>query len=325
MGPPASTKRRSFEAFQLVGINGRHPETIYDRLAEYYERELRFDTDILHAFSGMFRVYSRHKEGPYIVHFYGLPIIVSNSQAQIVSGARSTACDSFALGLAWRVYVKFSGGESIYRLDTRNNPFPSWSWANFKAAQPNAVPGSIHFYPREMYNQISKLPEKFSLHVYHSSGRRLSLDEFVSQPDDYDQFLPLIEITSIVTPGRLTRKCNDIPEFSTIRGTVHLHERYESIVGEVFALFVTRWGELTSRQDVGETYEGLAIHLLVTKKSDTKYDRFGPECEYRLVGVLEATFESPLVGSSLLLQTDEEMLSAITDGQPGSWQTLRLV
>ncbi|KAH7065872.1 heterokaryon incompatibility protein-domain-containing protein [Paraphoma chrysanthemicola] len=326
-GPAVSDKCKDFEAFKSVSINGRQrQETIYDRLAEYYERELRFDTDILHAFSGMFRVYSRHKEGPYTIHFYGVPIIVSNSQAQIVSGASSTACDSFALGLAWKVYVRFSGGKSIYRLDTCDSPFPSWSWASFKAARPKSDQGSICFYPCDLDDEIPRTQKKLSPHVYHNSGKRLSLDEYVSQPYDYNQFLPFIEITSIVTPGRLTRKYDDRPRFSTISGLVHLHERYDSIVGEVLALFVTLWGGgFVWRENVGKFYDGSAIYLLVTKNFDTKYHRFGPECGYRLVGILEAWFESPAVGNSPFPQTDEEILSAITHGQPGSWQTLRLV
>jgi hypothetical protein len=65
------------QIFPAQGI-GSLPLGVYDRLSEYYRRNLSYATDNIKAFEGIFQAFSRlHANGPAprMAHFYGVPIL----------------------------------------------------------------------------------------------------------------------------------------------------------------------------------------------------------------------------------------------------------
>jgi len=230
--PGSIESTRHLRAFPERGIVFRTVE-IYDRLEEYYGRKLSFDTDVLNAFSGIFRAFERNPFGstsPYATHFYGIPTIVSPGEPA------HNLDKSLAAGLAWRVS---SNKGVVMEVPVKNNSdYPSWSWAALKVRRPQTNPGELSL----LYRGSSKLPgldEIAKIHLCHRSGVEISLMDYVKREDDYAAFLPCLHITSIAISGKLLRGRSDLVTFSPCPlMALHLDQDYNSLPCDAIAVYV---------------------------------------------------------------------------------------
>jgi len=319
----ARNSRLLLAAFSEISAISRSTG-LYNRLEEYYRRELSYPSDILNAFTGIFRAFRNIRQqgsGPYGSHFYGISIIYHLAQGDSVVGEPRNAEISFALGLAWKVYSRdnsyanfnklgnlvASNDNRLYRLVVQDNPFPSWTWAAFKASQQLSDPGRLHFPYRFPSDKLIH-GKFFEINLYHRSGAKMSLVDYLKQEDDYTKFLPIIEITSFVMHGSLTQGRHGSVGFSAFPGVhVHLHEPPEGIGGTLIAICV---GYIIDENPI----------VIIVEEVETGTER---ERKYRHVGVCSWSD-----GKKAEAQAQEQATTSlqIMSGRLG-WhrQTLRLV
>lgn len=185
---------------------GENPSGLFTRLQEYFPRQLSFGSDALYAFEGILRTFSsRSATGPRSADFMGIPLVDDVDNGYNIQR-------SFAAGLTWRL------GDSDTALSTlqcdsppKGEPkrlFPSWTWAAYKSANPNATKSLIfECTPRSLVDGWG-LPLKsenaefsFSTHA----GEKLdltSLSEYLSVAS-YDSVLLSIEITTWTFTSRI--------------------------------------------------------------------------------------------------------------------------
>lgn len=106
------------QAFPAQGAGTLHNH-IYERIQEYLLRRLSYDSDILHAFTGILHHFSRREKPVY--HIWGVPFTGSS-----VNG-RESAHDHFLTALLWLPGYDWKGTKLTRRAD-----FPSWSWAGWR-------------------------------------------------------------------------------------------------------------------------------------------------------------------------------------------------
>jgi hypothetical protein len=173
---------------------------VYTRLEEYYHRTLRYETDNINAFAGVFRELSdrtpcetvpwkTHISGLYMPrlhsHFYGIPLWLQESKL----GDDDKTSSYFGLSLGWRIR---SWGKVTSSTDggaVVNTSFPSWSWASTKAQRPKHDPSRMVFFGHpDIFFDIGDAD--ISVSVVHSSGERVSMLAYAAQVDDYTLFHP---------------------------------------------------------------------------------------------------------------------------------------
>ena len=139
---------RRLLAFIEIGMESQ-TIGIHDRLVDYYGKDLSFNSDILDAFSGIFQAFLRFHKGraeSYPSHFYGIPTFLRIEQSLAVTNTL------IALGFAWKIRSNsdtYGSDAKLYRPDMHDNPFPSWTWAAFKASRQNLDCGRPDFIFRE--------------------------------------------------------------------------------------------------------------------------------------------------------------------------------
>jgi hypothetical protein len=166
--------------------------SIYDRLREFYLRQMSFDSDILKAVEGIFTAYQREDfaGNTGLLHFWGIPIFPR------------TEVDSFIRGLVFSIKrhatsLEFGGKQ--------NTLFPSWSWAAPKLERPKGPkdnPGLLSFLAND---PIIQAPLGTAIHFTHLDGTRVCLLDYAARMEDYTNYSPWIDITgwSILSSIRL--------------------------------------------------------------------------------------------------------------------------
>jgi hypothetical protein len=190
--------------FPAQGI-GSWPLGVYDRLSEYYLRDLSYATDNIKAFEGVFQAFSRlraSENSPSVAHFYGVPILYDEQRIsgspnpEVIPPGRMDTFGgnaSFALGLAW-----CSGYHNPSGI-VHNDLFPSWTWA---ASGPGGQPmemgdqTSLNFVFQ--YQVIRQLDRSIRICLLHRSGKSTTLIEYLRHQEHYTKFHPLVDITSYV-------------------------------------------------------------------------------------------------------------------------------
>jgi hypothetical protein len=307
---PYRNLRQNLRAFPELGI-GSTANDLYQRLQEYYLRELSFPADTLHAFSGIFQAFVRSEYfGLSNIHFYGIPIVHANLQSK--GGA-------FAMSLAWLTHNTVSSDTNPRLLRISDDSFPSWSWAALKARRPTFDPGRLHF----KFTGTSQLEDAIEIDIFRWSGEKISLNDYTRQVVDYTAFRPLIEITTMVMPGSLMLSASGSIIFSafqrdslkTEQEILHLDQDISNLEKEVMALYVgaVGWAGKTTPTDV--------IFLLV-ERCET-----GDVIQYRRIGVgwhrlssasLQSWWQEPTKSAAGVLWD-------LCGGREWEWQTLRLV
>jgi hypothetical protein len=303
---------------------------IYERLQEYYGRQLSYNSDIFNTLAGIFRVFQglgQHGATVNASHFYGIPIkpelLKSTSGNPKIS--QVTAEVSFNLGLAWKVLRKDSGFGSInelsrqvshghdklFRLALHDNPFPSWTWAAFKASELQSDLGRLHFPFRNALDDEFEWTNLFSVTLRHHSGREMSLTSYLAQDDDYTKFDPMIQIEGFVMTGLLYGEPVSFSAFPNV--PIHLHQTPESIRGSVTGVCIGYAGVLDVagyRLNVYTSDEDYVVVILVEElESKKEADR-----TYRLVGPCSRRRVKP-----------SDALLRMSSGMPWSRRALRLV
>lgn len=171
-------------------------DEIYSRLEEYYPRTLRYETDNINAFVGVFRElsdrtsdhYSSSPSGLYMPHqnphFYGIPLWLDLKLAD-----DDNISWRFGLSLGWRI-EKVKNGPLFAHAGAMVKPsFPSWSWASTKGQRLNHDHYRIVFSSRPSHSGEIQ-DANFSAYVTHKSGERISLSAYTTRADDYTLFHP---------------------------------------------------------------------------------------------------------------------------------------
>lgn len=188
---------------------------IYARLEEYYPRSLRYETDNINAFAGIFRELSGRTSDGYDYgllytpglymsrrhsHFYGIPIWL---QDPAVDGDDGTSGQwrpleisdedktslRFGVNLGWRLERETNDTQSNQAGAMGKSGFPSWSWASVKGRHLKDGKDQMVFPGRpEVFSEASDAD--FRANVMHRSGERMSMLAFTAQADDYTLFHP---------------------------------------------------------------------------------------------------------------------------------------
>ncbi|OAK99189.1 HET-domain-containing protein [Phaeosphaeriaceae sp. SRC1lsM3a] len=107
-------------------------DALYERLEEYFPRQLTYGHDNVAAFEGVLGRFANYESKNGLAkHFYGIPLF------------RTEHCppaQTFTNGLAWVFYPRQNEPTD---LDGKS-PFPSWSWASRKAAHGNVPIGALN-------------------------------------------------------------------------------------------------------------------------------------------------------------------------------------
>lgn len=315
-------------AFPRTSIDST-TDAIYDRLEDYYKRELSFKTDIINGFSGVFQAFSKVQQrnsGPQTAHFYGIPIFAYKTPRALGDTVLREERDdsgganaSLALGLAWQVRSSTYRTDKLYRSHTTDSPFPSWTWAAFKASHPQHGLGLLKF-PFRMHS-VSQSDSAINVRVRHVSGDFMTLNEYMSHEDDYTNFQPFVDLASLVVSGTLSRDHIGAVAFSAFPHVpLHLHESFESISGKVRAVYVGIVEKVM--------WDGEAVFLLVEENTHRIFDRTSASgiWEHRLVGVCSHRISIDGVGKRAAEWTKVlESHLHVSEGRKWHRQTLRLV
>ncbi|KAH7414129.1 heterokaryon incompatibility protein-domain-containing protein [Phaeosphaeria sp. MPI-PUGE-AT-0046c] len=255
-------------------------------LSEYYKRQLSFNTDTIHAITGIINnfQYEAHASLPIdysppdeslgyreaqsdvatepAKNFHGLPVIHYSRDADNLR-------QSFLHYLQWTVRTAKDGDTSLLPSDL----FPSWSRASAKATRrPDAIewlnmPPTLGIRPGygKSWNYMC-----IEVNVEHVEDGTMSIAAFPSHGDDYMSFGPWIDVTTWTlclklntnsSKVRIMSNCYDAPEWAAHCG------------GNVLAVFLSL--------GIQSTYEGhpdqlLVNGLLVAEKEQGLYRRIEP-------------------------------------------------
>jgi hypothetical protein len=110
---------------------GRMPWDIVDRIVEYTERSLSFESDIINGILGIFRVFGDMEYA--IKHYWGVLILtpIADPNGLGIESQRPLT-EGFIMGLC----------SFTHQLSERRTGFPSWSWTGWlgKAKNKNTDP-----------------------------------------------------------------------------------------------------------------------------------------------------------------------------------------
>jgi hypothetical protein len=192
-------------------------DDIYLRLQEYYPRKLRYKTDNINAFDGIFRELSDrtskvhcvpedgYKIGLYLArrnpHFYGIPLWLQDSK--VASDAKTTELGQpldiseddmvslrFGINLGWKIMTGREEVSFTDREDLVKPNFPSWSWASTKDSKHRHNRREILYGVRPDVVSSEIQDSKFIASVTHVSGKNMSMRGYTAQADDYTLFHP---------------------------------------------------------------------------------------------------------------------------------------
>jgi len=121
--------------FPRLGIGSISAST-YDRLEEYFPRNLSYASDSLEAFEGVLDAYNTEKistspRPSEMKHFYGIPLVYEEHSVR----GRAFTTDSLLRGLTWGL-AKPTSREFGQKQSESASQFPSWTWASYKASFP---------------------------------------------------------------------------------------------------------------------------------------------------------------------------------------------
>ncbi|KAF1846244.1 HET-domain-containing protein [Cucurbitaria berberidis CBS 394.84] len=269
---------------------------IYSRLEEYYVRTLRYKTDNINAFAGVFRDLSgrtsddrmhafRSVPGLYMPrsnpHFYGIPLWLQEPervdddskmlwwQAPKIRDDDKTSV-RFGLNLGWRLE---EGRKSVLSTHDRaivKPDFPSWSWASAKDQRLNHGQCRLVISSRpDVSHEIGDA--NFSASVTHRSGERMSMLAYTAQADDYTRFYPWIDVVAYTISGHLRVGEHRPYIFSELPdATVYLDNDQEYTVGKLKALYI---GMFREPSRCGSFH--VALFLLLKEAGQHEFRRIG--------------------------------------------------
>ncbi|KNG51051.1 NMT1-domain-containing protein [Stemphylium lycopersici] len=224
------------QVFPQRGI-GLWADAIFDRISEYFPRELTHASDILRAVEGILEAFDGERMGDIRArHFYGIPLQydVRDSQSKEFSIAR---------GLAWRVKAFVHHGRAKFEdwEISQDANMPSWTWASRKSAR------QLHEKDVRLEfdgSQGEKAPG-VRYRITNRDGKVISLRQFAISPlpGHYLKFFPWIDVTSWVIHGRLTIDPADPGKILVFAGVdkadLHLDDNHVTAGDQTTAFFLS--------------------------------------------------------------------------------------
>ena len=183
---------KALRIFPRRGV-GSEPKDLYDRLVEYFPKELSFGTDALYAVEGVLRAFDGGGlNGLRAKHFYGIPMIYSPEST-------GSALSSFVGGLTWRTELP----AKITQPPSIGARFPSWSWAYYKSLHLDA-------FSRLFWNTDPRTLVLDEIEVYatHKDGSTVSIADLMTTRvhETYTDYHPWIDITTWAFTIEFTRR-----------------------------------------------------------------------------------------------------------------------
>jgi hypothetical protein len=190
-------------------------DDLYFRLEEYYPRTLRYETDNINAFDGIFRHLSDRRSkgrgradesmpGLYMTrrnpHFYGIPLwlqeseVFDNPETSVLWQSPDISDDDkvslrFGIDLGWKVETRNMDISSTHAGVLVKPNSPSWSWASTKSWNHKRGRCRIRFSGRpDVIREAQNA--YFIASVTHKSGQHMSMLDYTAQADDYTLFHP---------------------------------------------------------------------------------------------------------------------------------------
>ena len=253
-------------------------EAVIHLMAEYSERELTHETDILNALAGI--LHAAEENFPAFAHYWGVPVLRG-----IVSCKKDESCPPksnsslpFMLGLSWSHDRRSAG------LIERRNEFPSWSWAGWKAPLysfawdrrfcvaakclplPAKIPASELIFCRDLNVKIEMLDSTL-----------VDSSDVQEHKVEASQLSRYLHVTAPTTPILVERT-----SVSEEQPGIHfLHGR-----GPPWTFCIP------SKQPSTEPLPGLALHLMSFNKIDAMLPGGGAmRVEYLLVALVDGVYE----------------------------------
>jgi hypothetical protein len=263
---PALTSVRFQSYYQVFppGMVGNRWEDLYERLSEYYKRQLSFNTDIIDAFRGIINAFNATKFAKQpsplmsVTHFYGVPVFSSDQGPEVPRM-------SLLKGLLWEVEQQGTP------LPAKAHIFPSWTWASAKAnCSPNA-PGELYpatwlwtyYYDKNMYEGIE-------VRLSHLAHGAIDMENFPALVDDYTNFQPWLDVTTWTRPFTIIQLNLDpllVPSYDDKIFAL----RDSGAVDEYELLAICLNGGLESSEKIRASSQG----LLVVQAANGTYRRIG--------------------------------------------------
>lgn len=214
---------------------GTSQDDICLRLEEYFKREISYPSDILNAFSGIARTFSRGcdplRPNDISDHFYGIPVYqMREVDCPHEEQAKETSA-VFALHLSWKVRLSETWEPIPYRHISDNAQFPTWSWASYKAALCLlSVSGATLSFQR--FVSLDRIDRNLHIRLRHVTGIYRSPYEYLRSDEGYTQFHPEVEITSSTTTVRATKSISGQWYLDCNEYTIsYFHDDPESLFG----------------------------------------------------------------------------------------------
>lgn len=172
-----SNAERVFPRKRIIDSLAAEPWTIQNRIDEYTQRNLTFETDTINGVLSLFRRYKPRAVAGHngATHVWGVPILHHPSQ-------QWTTTEGFVTALCW----------VMHNNAKRRPDFPSWSWAGWK--------GSLRAYLHHYENGF-KPPYEIDVSVELVDGRVLALgayQETLSQMRSACQPMTSMELSPIL-------------------------------------------------------------------------------------------------------------------------------
>lgn len=257
------------QVFPQRGI-GLWADAIFDRISEYFPRELTHASDILRAVEGILEAFDGERMGDIRArHFYGIPLQydVRDSQSKEFSIAR---------GLAWRVKAFVHHGRAKFEdwEISQDANMPSWTWASRKSAR------QLHEKDVRLEfdgSQGEKAPG-VRYRITNRDGKVISLRQFAISPlpGHYLKFFPWIDVISWVIHGRLTIDPADPGKILVFAGVdkadLHLDDNHVTAGDQTTAFFLS----FVERYDVEDLdWSWQALFLFVRRVTPGRFCRIG--------------------------------------------------
>ncbi|KAH6616364.1 heterokaryon incompatibility protein-domain-containing protein [Boeremia exigua] len=161
--------------------------SLQNRLAEYYQRHLSVQSDVINAFAGVCNSALALKISPMssnvLSHFYGIPIHYSRTRFLVRR-------NDFLVDLAWRVMHR----ESTFEPPQFPLTIPTWSWASPKVRHRSSGFSGEYIQPPTLTIPAPDLNPR----CVSSSGTIVELANILQQDTGYTGFYPQILLDGIL-------------------------------------------------------------------------------------------------------------------------------
>ena len=314
-----SKGRGRFLVFPQDGI-GTKAGDIVERLKEYADRQLSFESDALNAMLGIFRRYQ--VMGVYQI--WGIPFLADNKRERIDQ--------NFTVALGW---------EPLSSKMRRREGFPSWSWVGWENRRHLDVPWGSG---TEWYGSNQENPHRgIGVHVMVTqlaAGRlpdvKMPLSDYVQcvqSGADFTQFSKSITVSSASSKCRVSSRYQPYRESKVMfSGTNEIDiefpadlDRYSlNIVSRIMGAAGTHCGTL-SGQWLDAFYLGTHVYprsLSRVMLSFLIVRNVEGSDEYTRVGCLRLTLRGPVKIKDTFLQVESQESFNADDHLPSIYKSI---